>query len=74
MGKPRQALDRGVVICLNELELVALLREADVGRLFPSETLLRKNAERVRRGTPSTREPQRSRKQQRLAMRVRGEK
>lgn len=38
-----------MVIYLNELELVALLREADVDRFFPSESLLRENAERVRR-------------------------
>ncbi len=43
------ALGPGVVTYRLEAELVALLKEGDLDRLFPSDALLRENAERVRR-------------------------
>lgn len=44
-----EALGPGVVTYRDERELVALLKENDFDRLFPSDAVLRENAERVRR-------------------------
>lgn len=45
----QEALGPGVVTYRHEAELVAFLMENDLDRFFPSDTVLRENAERVRR-------------------------
>ena len=45
----RELLGPGVVTYRSEAELVSFLKDGDVDRLFPSDVVLRENAERVRR-------------------------
>lgn len=44
----REALGPGVVTYRSEAELVAILQDDDLDRFFPSDVVLRENAERVR--------------------------